>query len=232
MMYSLFDEEPETSTTIQTSHAPDMKKAIWHYPGGIPTSEVISGQQWDFPNAWAPFQYYMVESLLKLSIREKQMEDSGSLSISQNNSNGLRSSQKHYKQALEIANRWISSTYCGWNRTGQFFEKYNVIYTGMPGEGGEYVVQEGFGWTNAVILMMLEKFGNEIVFPDSCAVSTPSLHQHLKKSLLQSPIPASPNTLQTPLSNSDQKMKLNGKDSQQQHWIPQTARKFLLKSIR
>jgi len=27
---------------------------VLDYPGGIPTSLLDSGEQWDFPNAWAP----------------------------------------------------------------------------------------------------------------------------------------------------------------------------------
>ena len=33
--------------------------------GGVPTSVVESGQQWDFPNAWPPLQHILVEGLLK-----------------------------------------------------------------------------------------------------------------------------------------------------------------------
>ena len=33
--------------------------------GGVPTSLVESGQQWDFPNAWPPLQHILVEGLLK-----------------------------------------------------------------------------------------------------------------------------------------------------------------------
>ena len=31
------------------------------YPGGLPTSQNDSGQQWDFPNAWAPLQWFLVK---------------------------------------------------------------------------------------------------------------------------------------------------------------------------
>ena len=34
--------------------------------GGVPTSLVQSGQQWDFPNAWPPLQHVLVEGLLKV----------------------------------------------------------------------------------------------------------------------------------------------------------------------
>ena len=35
---------------------------------------------------------------------------------------------------------------------GQVFEKYHAVNVGYPGGGGEYIVQEGFGWTNGVVL--------------------------------------------------------------------------------
>lgn len=41
---------------------------------------------------------------------------------------------------------------------GQIFEKYHAQLVGQPGGGGEYVVQEGFGWTNGVILWCLAQF--------------------------------------------------------------------------
>jgi hypothetical protein len=39
---------------------------------------------------------------------------------------------------------------------------------GEPGGGGEYVVQEGFGWTNGVILWALKEFGSLLVAPAEC----------------------------------------------------------------
>ena len=33
--------------------------------GGVPTSLDLSGQQWDFPNAWPPLQHILVAGLLK-----------------------------------------------------------------------------------------------------------------------------------------------------------------------
>ena len=131
---------------------------LWGYPGGIPISEIVSGQQWDFPNAWAPFQYYLVSALLKKS---------------QSVTNESLKTRLRYA-ALELAQRWIKSTFCGWRRTGHFFEKYNVLYAGMPGEGGEYIVQDGFGWTNAVILMMLKKFGKDLKLPLDCSIRPPA----------------------------------------------------------
>ena len=39
------------------------------------------------------------------------------------------------------------------------FEKYSAAEPGQPGGQGEYPVQAGFGWTNGVALMLLERFG-------------------------------------------------------------------------
>lgn len=33
------------------------------YPGGVPTSLVKSGQQWDFPNCWPPIEHILVQGL-------------------------------------------------------------------------------------------------------------------------------------------------------------------------
>jgi len=50
--------------------------------------------------------------------------------------------------AFELAREWVQCTYCGWLATGaedggNLFEKYDVTKLGVPGEGGEYDVQEG-----------------------------------------------------------------------------------------
>jgi len=42
--------------------------------------------------------------------------------------------------------------------TGKLLEKYNVEQIGLVAKGGEYAVQDGFGWTNGVLL----SFMNEI----------------------------------------------------------------------
>ena len=36
-----------------------------------------------------------------------------------------------------------------YKESGKFVEKYNVM-RGKPGGGGEYTLQDGFGWTNGV----------------------------------------------------------------------------------
>lgn len=42
------------------------------------------------------------------------------------------------------------------------YEKYDISNGGQPGGGGEYEVQEGFGWTNGVVLMLLDRYGDRL----------------------------------------------------------------------
>ena len=37
-------------------------------------------------------------------------------------------------------------------------EKFSAEEVGVPGGGGEYEVQEGFGWTNGVTLDLLARY--------------------------------------------------------------------------
>ena len=39
------------------------------------------------------------------------------------------------------------------------FEKYDATNIGTSGGGGEYEVQTGFGWTNGVVIWILNTFG-------------------------------------------------------------------------
>jgi hypothetical protein len=74
----------------------------------------------------------------------------------------LRKNVTTYSKSLDIAQRFVTSVYCGWKKTGYFFEKYNADVIGGYGEGGEYVVQDGFGWTNSAVIKFMEWFGKDL----------------------------------------------------------------------
>ncbi|XP_052060748.1 trehalase-like isoform X1 [Mytilus californianus] len=114
--------------------------------GGVPTSLDDTGQQWDFPNGWSPLQQIMIWSLESIP------------------------QTKHLARSL--ASSWLDSNFLGWQRTRGMFEKYNVLEPGTRGGGGEYDIQEGFGWTNGVALEILKKYGDVITTPDSNPQST------------------------------------------------------------
>ncbi|XP_008799558.1 probable trehalase [Phoenix dactylifera] len=102
---------------------------------GIATSLSNTGQQWDFPNGWAPLQHMIVEGLTKSGSKEAK------------------------SVAEDIAIRWIRTNYAAYMKTGAMHEKYDVEACGKIGGGGEYKPQTGFGWSNGVVLAFLEEFG-------------------------------------------------------------------------
>ncbi len=108
------------------------------YQGGIPVSIINSGQQWDYPNTWAPYQQSLVDFLIK---NDRQL-------------------------ALKIARKFFKSVHEGWLKTGLIYEKYDASLPGLRGTGGEYLVQSGFGWTNGCALYFLFLFKDEIIFED------------------------------------------------------------------
>jgi alpha,alpha-trehalase len=60
-------------------------------------------------------------------------------------------------EAEEGARRWVANNLAVYRQHGRLLEKYNVVTPGLAGAGGEYEVQDGFGWTNAVLLRLLKE---------------------------------------------------------------------------
>ena len=96
-------------------------------PGGLVTTTVPSGQQWDWPNGWAPLQWMAVQGLEKFG--------KGNVSKA-------------------IALNWVYLNEKVFTATGKMMEKYDVVDTTKLAGGGEYQSQEGFGWTNGVYLAL------------------------------------------------------------------------------
>ena len=57
--------------------------------------------------------------------------------------------------AETIACRFMLNVERVYRETGKLVEKYDVIATNRPGGGGEYPTQDGFGWTNGVMLKLM-----------------------------------------------------------------------------
>jgi len=57
-----------------------------------------------------------------------------------------------------------------WQRRSKLVEKYDVIAVDREGGGGEYPLQDGFGWTNGVMrkLMVLYPADAIVTSPDQC----------------------------------------------------------------
>jgi len=109
--------------------------------GGIVTTTRETDQQWDSPNGWAPLQWIAVSGL----------RDYGAAPL-----------------AAAIACRWMANVNDVYRQSGKLVEKYDVVTTGRSGGGGEYPLQDGFGWTNGVMRKLIE------LYPMDAGLTTPA----------------------------------------------------------
>lgn len=101
-------------------------------PGGLSTTECTSDQQWDQPNGWAALQWMAIDGF---------------------------SGYGHNPVARDIAHRWLATVAAVYEREGKLVEKYALRQlahqSSAGGGGGEYPLQDGFGWTNGVTRALL-----------------------------------------------------------------------------
>ncbi|PSR52273.1 trehalase [Adhaeribacter arboris] len=105
-------------------------KADFLKPGGLISTPNHTGEQWDAPNAWAPLQWMSIQ--------------------------GLRNYRQN-KLANQVKHNWVEINTKVYKSTGKLVEKYNVEATHLEAGGGEYPLQDGFGWTNGVLLKLLSE---------------------------------------------------------------------------
>lgn len=99
-------------------------------PGGFVTTLYNTGQQWDSPNGWAPLQW----------IANQGLRNYGYNSL-----------------ASEARKRWVDLNVHVYKETGKMVEKYDVVDITKVAGGGEYTLQDGFGWTNGVLMAFLKE---------------------------------------------------------------------------
>jgi alpha,alpha-trehalase len=95
--------------------------------GGFVTTRIPSGQQWDAPNGWAPLEWLAIEAARAYG--RTGLADSASA-------------------------RWLALNERVYRATGRMLEKYDVVDLSRTAGGGEYPTQDGFGWTNGVVLAL------------------------------------------------------------------------------
>jgi alpha,alpha-trehalase len=146
-----------------------VSKMLGERAGGIPATNLQTGQQWDEPNVWPPLMYILMQGLLNTPATfGRQDPDWTDLQ----------------DLALKLAQRYVDSTFCTWYATGGqtsatpklqglgpdavgiMFEKYADNATNVAGSGGEYSVVEGFGWTNGVLMWATDTFAKGLKRPD------------------------------------------------------------------
>ncbi|MBC8728622.1 alpha,alpha-trehalase TreA [Paraburkholderia sp. UCT2] len=102
--------------------------------GGLTTSTYNTTQQWDAPNGWAPLHWIAIQGLKRYGRADL---------------------------AQPIGTRFLADVENVYNTQHKLVEKYVVEGAGEGGGGGgEYPLQDGFGWTNGVTLMLLDLYGN------------------------------------------------------------------------
>ncbi|TKR96298.1 hypothetical protein L596_010340 [Steinernema carpocapsae] len=134
--------DDEDDVTPRKVYAYLEREGVLSFTKGLPTSLAMgSEQQWDKENAWPPMVHMVIE--------------------------GFRTTGDPFlmKAAENMATQWLTLSYRSFIQTHSMFEKYNVSSKTeecSAGSGGEYEVQTGFGWTNGVILDLLDKYGDKM----------------------------------------------------------------------
>ena len=98
--------------------------------GGLVSTIQNNSQQWDSPNGWAPLQWVAIQGLRHYG---------------------------HTKLAQEIRDRWLELNEKVYRNHGKMIEKYDVVNKSGVGGGGEYPLQDGFGWTNGVAAALIDE---------------------------------------------------------------------------
>lgn len=111
------------ATTQQARAVADRLKKDFLKDGGLQTTLIDNGQQWDAPNGWAPLHWIAIQGLREYG---------------------------YHQLADEIKQRWLVTTEQVFSTQHKMIEKYDVVNDSRVGGGGEYPLQDGFGWTNGV----------------------------------------------------------------------------------
>lgn len=98
---------------------------------GLITTTLNTSQQWDSPNGWAPLHFETV-----IGLRNYGFD----------------------KLAKTIAKRFVNTVNQKFKETGKIREKYDVVNPKANAGGGEYIVQDGFGWTNGVVASFIKMY--------------------------------------------------------------------------
>lgn len=105
---------------------------LFEAPGGLRTSLRVTGNQWDAPFGWAPFQLIAIEGMHRYG---------------------------YHTEAQRISQKFINLLMKDFKRSGTLLEKYDVeICSGDVSDEilfGYSTNEIGFGWTNGVLLELL-----------------------------------------------------------------------------
>jgi alpha,alpha-trehalase len=133
--YSLAGFYPIWSGLATKHQAKKMKEnlSVFEYDGGLANTQKenlsTTFKQWDYPNGWPNQQWIVIKGLLNYGFK---------------------------KDANRITHKWLELNKKVYEKTGTFWEKYNVLTLDI-GKDGRYPTQKGFGWTNAIFIKLVSE---------------------------------------------------------------------------
>ena len=128
--FPLFTELADKKQALQ------LKKRLKYFEkkGGLVTTRKRylkdNDRQWDYPIGWAPLHWVVIKGLQNYAFKN---------------------------DAERIAQKWLNTCNKVYNKTGKFWEKYDVVKQDI-GKVGRYAIQSGFGWTNGVFVKIFKVF--------------------------------------------------------------------------
>lgn len=125
---AVFPLYAKVATPKQAQAVADRLEKDFLQDGGLVMTLVENGQQWDWPNGWAPLQWVAIQGLREYG---------------------------HHALADKIKKVWVQSCLSVFESERKMIEKYDVTSESRLGGGGEYELQDGFGWTNGVLITLM-----------------------------------------------------------------------------
>ncbi|KAL3106494.1 hypothetical protein niasHT_011871 [Heterodera trifolii] len=137
--YDTIDLSAAVRMFDRMGHFDNDKKLIRH-PFGVPTSQINSSQQWDFPNIFPSTQLMLIEGLQKSGTKRMKAK------------------------AKELAHNWVSANFKLFNSENCGAKVWEKITAneGLPGRGGEYNAQINVVTTLGGLLDTLVTYGGEL----------------------------------------------------------------------
>ena len=134
--YSIAGFYPLWANLASKTQAEKIKNNLkkFEYNGGLANTQKIplskKFKQWDYPNGWANQQWIVIKGLMNYGYEQ---------------------------DAKRLAEKWLNLNADIFEKTGKFWEKYDVVKCDK-GRTGRYADQTGFGWTNAIFIKLAKKF--------------------------------------------------------------------------
>lgn len=119
----------QMATEQQAARVADKLGKEFLRPGGYTSTLITTGQQWDAPNGWAPLQWMAYKGLLNY---------------------------QHHALAEKGRDCWLANNRRVYENNTKMVEKYDVENIETEAGGGEYPLQDGFGWSNGVAQALLK----------------------------------------------------------------------------